>query len=90
MIRPHIKEGVAGKAVPICIISEGSHVDRAIFNCLVHIMYDRPLESSEEIDAVWEQQMASEAGIMKLLKSIKKPVQENPGRYKLIEVTNDE
>ena len=53
-IEPLIKEGVKGHPGPIVTISEGSHIDRAVFNFVTHVLYDRPCETSEEIDEVWE------------------------------------
>lgn len=85
MIRPYIKEGVKGHAMPIVLLSEGSHVDRAMFNCIAHILYDRPCETTEEIDEVWNQQMDSEKEIMKFLKSIKKTVKAEKRHFKLVE-----
>lgn len=89
MIQPHIREGVEGHAIPIVLLSEGSHVDRAMFNCLAHILYDRPCETAEEIDEVWSQQVDSEREILSLLKSVKKPVGAEKRLFKLVEITEE-
>ena len=86
MIKPHIKEGIKGHAMPIVAISEGSKVDRAIFNCITHILHDRPCESTEEIDKVWEVQCDLEDQIMALLKAMPAVSGEgHPTEYRLVE-----
>ena len=86
MIRPYIIEGVKGRAAPVVMLSEGSHVDVAIFNCLSHIIYDRPCETTEEIDIVWSQQMVSNDEIMKFLESLDMKVTTSEKRFRLGEI----
>ena len=86
MIEPHIKEGTKGHAFPIVCISEGSHVDRAVFNFIAHVFYDRPCETTEEIDEVAEVQMTCNKEIMKLLKAMPtRDYKANPRKFRLTE-----
>lgn len=70
MIRPYIKRDVKGPPGPIVVVSEGTHVDRAVFNFITHILYDRPCESTEEIEKVWSIMSKSDKQIGKLLGSM--------------------
>ena len=59
MLKPHIEDGVKGDAIPIALISE-SFVDRAVFNFIVHVRYNRELRTSEEINDIWENYMGKD------------------------------
>lgn len=87
MIVPHIEKGVKGHAAPIVVVSEGSHVDRAMFNCITHILFDRPCESTAEIDEVWEIQCSCEDQIIALLGNMpKREYRTHPQRYELTKI----
>ena len=76
LIEHYIDEDVVGPASIIVPISEDLMM-RAVFNGIARHLYDRPLQSTEEMEEVWDFQHTHESIILEALDEVEGDINPN-------------